>query len=151
MSYRAVCENVYQFGPAAGSSPGIQLEMIVKVPGLSGLRNAYRSVLSAVGSSEISGASRWLEALLELGASLPAKRTSNVTPAAARRSNATLRIGAAPFSDGRSGSVDWPSYAADSRDPMDRFDRAVSKLGRPWCYGLPLPGGSTPSPSGLPT
>jgi len=48
---------VYQFGPAAGSSPGIRLEMIVNVLGLSGLRNTNRSVLSADGSSEISGAS----------------------------------------------------------------------------------------------
>src|SRR5262245_23552896 len=41
--------------------------MIVNVDGLSGLRNAYRSVLSAVGSSEIRGASRWLDADVELG------------------------------------------------------------------------------------
>src|SRR6266540_4283864 len=41
----------------------MKLEMIVTVSGLSGERNAYRSVLSADGSSEISGASRWLEAL----------------------------------------------------------------------------------------
>ena len=36
--------------------------MIVTVSGLSGLRNAYVSVLSAEGSSEIRGASRWLDA-----------------------------------------------------------------------------------------
>jgi len=36
--------------------------MIVTVSGRSGLRNAYVSVLSAEGSSEISGASRWLDA-----------------------------------------------------------------------------------------
>src|SRR4051794_12576347 len=45
-SYRALGENVYQFGPAAGSSAGIQFDTIVTVSGLSGLRNAYRSVLS---------------------------------------------------------------------------------------------------------
>src|SRR5881227_1362818 len=39
-SYRADGENVYQFGPAAGSSPGITFEMIVTLSGLSGLRNA---------------------------------------------------------------------------------------------------------------
>ena len=39
------------------------METMVKVLGLSGLRNAYRSVLSAVGSSEMSGASRWLDAV----------------------------------------------------------------------------------------
>ena len=43
------------------------METIVTVLGLSGLRNAYRSVLSALGSSEISGASRWLEAVPALG------------------------------------------------------------------------------------
>src|SRR5947208_4419501 len=75
---------------------------MVRVFGLSGLRNAYRSVLSAVGSSEISGASRWLEAVLELGARRAPKSASNVAPAAARRMNAYLRIRGAPFSDGRS-------------------------------------------------
>ncbi len=38
--YRALGENVYQFGPAAGSSPGITFAMIVTVSALSGLRNA---------------------------------------------------------------------------------------------------------------
>src|SRR4029077_14499885 len=37
--------------------------MMVTVFGWSGLTNAYRSVLSAVGSWLISGASRWLDAL----------------------------------------------------------------------------------------
>src|SRR5947209_18477090 len=77
--------------------------MIVAVSGLSGLRNTYRSVLSAVGSSEMSGASRWLEALLELGARRAPKSASRVAAAAARRMNAYLRIRATPFSDGRSG------------------------------------------------
>ena len=36
----------------------MKLLMIVSVSGLSGERNAYTSVLSADGSSEISGASR---------------------------------------------------------------------------------------------
>src|SRR5262249_45551574 len=92
MLYRALGENVYQFGPAAGSSPGIQFETMVNVLGLSGLRNAYRSVLSAVGSSEISGASRWLDALLELGARRPMKSASRVIPAAARQTIANFRI-----------------------------------------------------------
>src|SRR5919201_1729336 len=78
---------------------------MVRVFGLSGLRNTYRSVLSAVGSSEISGASRWLDALLELGARRAPKSASNVAPAAARRMNAYFRIRAAPFSDGRSGRL----------------------------------------------
>src|ERR1041385_475397 len=70
---------------------------MVNVLGLSGLRNAYRSVLSAVGSSEISGASRWLEAVLEPGARRPADRASSVAPAAARRTNATFRISGCSF------------------------------------------------------
>src|SRR5437867_13417999 len=95
MSYRAVGENVYQFGPAAGSSPGIQFEMIVTVSGLSGLRNAYVSVLSAVGSSEISGASRWLDAVAAAGPEprVAKPATSAAAPAAASRANASLRIG----------------------------------------------------------
>ena len=38
--YLARGENVYQLGPAAGSSAGIQLPTIVTVSGRSGLRNA---------------------------------------------------------------------------------------------------------------
>src|ERR1700737_1942316 len=94
MSYRALGENVYQFGPAAGSSPGIQLDRIVTVSGLSGLRNAYKSVLSALGSCEMSGASRWLDAVAAPG---PPARTATVTPsavaaAAARSASVILRI-----------------------------------------------------------
>src|SRR5438105_4158740 len=68
--------------------------MIVTVSGLSGLRNAYVSVLSAEGSSEINGASRWLEAWAAEG--LP-PRDANATisaaeAAAARRTTASLRI-----------------------------------------------------------
>src|SRR2546425_3574662 len=96
--------------------------MMVRVLGLSGLRNAYRSVLSAVGSSEISGASLWLEAVLELGERRPTKSASSVTPAAARRTNAIFRIVSAPFSDGRSGSVCGRRNARDSRVAQDRFD-----------------------------
>src|ERR687886_2210659 len=101
MSYLADRENVYQFGPAAGSSPGIQLEMIVTVSGLSGLRNAYVSVLSAEGSSEINGASRWLDAW---AAGVGPRETSAVISAAeaaaARRTNASLRIVSVLLSDG---------------------------------------------------
>src|SRR4029453_13835112 len=68
MLYLAPGENVWEARPAAGSSPGMQFATMVRVLGLSGLRNAYRSVLSAVGSSEISGASRGLHAVLQPGA-----------------------------------------------------------------------------------
>src|SRR5207248_10810978 len=68
--------------------------MSVTVSGWSGLRNAYVSVLSADGSSEINGASRWLEAWAAEG--LP-PRDANATisaaeAAAARRTNASFRI-----------------------------------------------------------
>ena len=43
--------------------------MMVTVSGLSGLVKAYRSVLSATGSLEISGASRW-EDMVHLGVSM---------------------------------------------------------------------------------
>src|SRR3954468_9176863 len=76
MSYWASSANVKKFGPPAGSSKGIQLAMIVVVSGLSGLTNAYRSVLSYWGCPEISGASRWLEAEAAPGSSV-------ATPAAA--------------------------------------------------------------------
>jgi hypothetical protein len=75
-SYCASSAKVKKFGPPAGSSKGIQFAMIVVVSGLSGLTNAYRSVLSYYGVPEISGASRWLEAEAASG-------SSAVTPAAA--------------------------------------------------------------------
>src|ERR671936_953933 len=121
MLYRAVGENVYQFGPAAGSSPGIQLDTIVNVSGLSGLRNAYRSVLSAVGSSEISGASRWLDAVLEPGARRPAKIATSVAPAAARRTNATFRISGCSFLRRPVGGCRGRRTPAHSRERLERF------------------------------
>src|SRR6266511_3278590 len=68
--------------------------MIVTLSGRSGLRNAYVSVLSAEGSSEISGASRWLDAWAAVG---PPPRDASATnsaaeAAAARRTNASFRI-----------------------------------------------------------
>src|SRR3954454_5549686 len=71
---------------------------MVSVFGLSGLRNAYRSVLSAVGSSEINGASRWLEALLELGDRRPMNSAVGAAPTTASRMNAQfLRIRSGSF------------------------------------------------------
>src|SRR3954468_7041075 len=68
--------------------------MIVTVSERSGLRNAYVSVLSAEGSSEIRGASRWLDAWAVEG--LPPRDayavTSAAEAAAARRTNASFRI-----------------------------------------------------------
>src|SRR5215208_510412 len=75
--------------------------MIVTVSGRSGLRNAYVSVLSADGSSEISGASRWLEACAAEG---PPPRDAHATiraveAAATRRTIASFRIVLSLLSD----------------------------------------------------
>src|SRR5215210_1607188 len=68
--------------------------MIDTVSGRSGLRNAYVSVLSADGSSELSCASRWLDAWAADG--LPPcdaiAAISAAEAAAARRMNASFRI-----------------------------------------------------------
>src|SRR5215468_4694862 len=67
--------------------------MIVTVSGLSGLTNAYRSVLSAAGSSLINGASRWLEAAALLGPTAPtsaAAATAEAVAAPSARSSTPL-------------------------------------------------------------
>ena len=67
---------------------------IVTVSGLFGLTNAYRSVLSTAGSSAISGASRWLDAVAPDGPALPTKAAAAteamITPASARSSTPLL-------------------------------------------------------------
>src|SRR5260370_31139757 len=77
--------------------------MIVTVSGRSGLRNAYVSVLSAEGFSEINGASRWLDACAAEG--LPPRDASATKsaakPAATRTSTASFRIVFLLLSDGR--------------------------------------------------
>src|SRR3954452_18392324 len=69
--------------------------MIVTVSVLSGDTNAYRSVLSAVGSCEMSGASRWLDAVAACG--LP-PRVAATAPSAAR-SAASARPSASFLTD----------------------------------------------------
>lgn len=86
MSYCASSANVKKFGPPAGSSNGIQFAMIVVVSGLSGLTNAYRSVLSNCGVPEISGASRWEEAEAASGSSADAPAAASPRRPAHRRS-----------------------------------------------------------------
>src|SRR5436190_23340865 len=97
MSYRAEGENVYQFGPAAGSSPGMTLSISVTVLGLSGLRNAYTSVLSAVGSCAISGASRWLDACALDGPPRSATAATTAASAAARATSRSALIASSPY------------------------------------------------------
>src|SRR3954452_11332376 len=100
----------------------MKLLTIVTVSGLSGERNAYRSVLSADGSSEMSGASRWLEAFAAVGPrpwASAATRASAVRAAAAR-ATAGLRIAVSSCWGDRwlvAAGVD----ARDSRDPRNRF------------------------------
>src|SRR5215813_12953795 len=63
--------------------------MTVTVSGLSGDTNAYRSVLSAVGSCEISGASAWLDACEACGCRLLAVKP---TPTAAATASPAARV-----------------------------------------------------------
>src|SRR5689334_3831993 len=104
---------------------------MVRVFGLSGLRNAYRSVLSAVGSSEISGASRWLEALLEPGDRRPMNSAASAAPTTASTMNAQcLRIRFGSFLT----AVGWGLLergrrtGPDSRERPDRFDSRWDRL-----------------------
>src|SRR6266511_5074129 len=55
--------------------------MSVVVSGRSGLTNAYRSVLSYCGCPEMSGASRWLEAVAWFGARLASATPVRAKPA----------------------------------------------------------------------
>src|SRR6266540_6927999 len=86
-----------------------------------------KSVMSAVGSSEISGASRWLAAWAACGPVPGATTASSTAAAAARKMSARLRTGAAPFSDGRDrGQCGRPSrIAACSRESPKRFGSSV--------------------------
>src|SRR5712691_4224565 len=101
--------------------------MIVTVSGRSGLRNAYVSVLSAEGSSEINGASRWLDACAAVG--LPPRDASAATSAAvapaATRTNASFRIVRSLLSDGRLGCADGRRNGPDSPAVVDRFGIAA--------------------------
>src|ERR1700693_5185789 len=97
---------------------------MVSVLGLFGLRNAYRSVLSAVGSSEISGASRWLDAVLVLGARRPTNRASKAAAAATRRIGAYFFMRGGSFlvhGRGRCRGSNVAVVAPHSPDAQDRF------------------------------
>src|SRR5688572_3908894 len=72
----------------------MKFEMTVSVFGLSGLRNAYRSVLSTDGSSEIAGASRWLAAVPSPGPAPLRARAARATPVL--RTDPASGIGAPP-------------------------------------------------------
>ena len=65
---------------AAADGTQRMADQVTQMFGLSGERNAYRSVLSAVGSCEMSGASRWLEAVAVPG---PSPRVATTTPSTA--------------------------------------------------------------------
>src|SRR3954452_22347823 len=96
--------------------------MMVTVSGLSGDTKAYRSVLSAVGSWEISGATAWLEAFACFGCRLLAVRP---TPSAAATASPAasglrgLKTGAPPHSS------PWGDAGAlCSAERAERFDRS---------------------------
>src|SRR5215207_1959142 len=59
--------------------------MIVTVSCLSGLTKAYRSVLSALGSLLISGASRWLDARPAFGTAASVRASNPLAAMPARR------------------------------------------------------------------
>ena len=86
--------------------------------GLSGLRNAYRSVLSALGSSEISGASRWLEAVPALGPEPTTAAPSAVIATAPRAAAASAAFFMVPTLLRR-----WSLDSPRSAECGDRFDR----------------------------
>src|SRR2546423_6976105 len=115
--------------------------MSVTVSGRSGLRNAYVSVLSAEGSSEIKGASRWLDASAAEG--LPPRdvnaASSAPTAAAPRSRTASLRMVGLLLSDGRSGSRGGRRIGPGSVLPPDRFGPNRSPL-----LGESPPMGNTP-------
>src|SRR6266516_1649094 len=122
MSYRALGENVYQLGPAPGSSTGIQFDTIVTASGLSGLRNAYRSVLSALGSCEMSGASRWLEAF-----AVPGLEPRTTTATATAVASAAARASAIPL------MVRLLFRGWDGADSSRLADRFAVNQNRPGC------------------
>src|SRR5436190_119912 len=71
---------------------------IFAVDGLSGDTNAYRSVLSAVGSCEISGASRWLDAVADPGPPRMATASPRAeTAAATSRPKTSFFLTSTPF------------------------------------------------------
>src|ERR1700758_2323052 len=110
--------------------------MIVAVDGLSGDTNAYRSVLSAVGSCEISGASRWLDALAATVLPRCATAKPSAVSAATTTSARKLLFTATPSVEGR----------RNSPDRADRFGRSsyVSAVSTGCVVGVRTPpAGST--------
>src|SRR5215204_4010238 len=103
--------------------------MIVTVSGRSGLRNAYRSVLSAVGSSEIDGASRWLEAVPADGAGPLTTAAATATATSASAASVTLRIRDTPLSATALGVV-AAVVGGHSRGARERFTRTSDQSNR---------------------
>src|SRR3954468_6611710 len=104
--------------------------MIVTVSGLSGDTNAYRSVLSAVGSCEMSGASAWLEAFACFGCRLFGVRPTPGAPVTGR----TARPAGRGLRDFKTGppphSSPWgDAGAVCSAERPERFDRLEDSPG----------------------
>src|SRR5215831_6191213 len=109
----------------------MKLLITVSVSGLSGERNAYTSVLSAEGSSEISGASRWLEAEAVPGPELrmTAATRASVTSAAAPRATATLRMRDVLLCGWPRRQLPAGVNARHSPGARDRFTRVATRPG----------------------
>jgi hypothetical protein len=112
-----------KFGPDAGTCCGMTFMMKTAFESFSQLRNAYTSVMSAVGSRATSGASRWLAAsAVGTGpASIAATRS-----AAIPRNRHLLMVIL------HSGRPRYPSCAAITKEPRQRIRRRnqIAKCGR---------------------
>src|SRR6476619_7585873 len=99
----------------------MKLLMIVTLLGVSGLTNAYTSVLSACGSAAINGASRWLDAPPGVGPS-PANTPIAATAAAAVTAKRRLVVrNGATVPSSSSWAVDGTTAASGrSRGCVDR-------------------------------
>src|SRR3954453_1721133 len=85
--------------------------MSVTVSGLSGLTNAYVSVLSARGSPEINGASRWLDASAVVGVSA-AVVAASTAPVPARARSRRRRLGLDVVTGGPLCCMGWSTVSS---------------------------------------
>src|SRR4051794_29589170 len=110
------------------------LLITVSESGLSGERNAYRSVLSADGSSAIAGASRWLDAPAPSGAGprTAAATMASIARAAAAKATASLRMSFSLMCGAAAVAAPprAPDDERDSRNRPMRFTSRVSEFSR---------------------
>ena len=120
--------------------------MIVTVSGLSGLTNAYTSVLSAVGSSPISGASRWLEAPAFDGPSAPVNAAATAAVPTAAPGARAAQFPSSCFLLSQQGVTAWFGGRVRSGSEKCASRRASSGRARRRRAGSPCP--ASPSSPG---